>query len=231
MISNGRTMNQKELYQELVTYPNTDLLRYTRSPRGVKTNYGYDFHTGELTQMGADNHGVMNTTLMSYRFGLLTSLEHHGMNILYYYDGRGRIVKRIIPGGFEVATTYEDPSLSPDPIYPDKKRITSKVTTTTNGTQQVITTYNEDGKVIQVKNGNTDTIDYAYNNDGTLREIIGAGEMISFDYFKKTESVKSKTISSASYMCKFENTLDEKGRVKNYSIQLGNITTSHTYPL
>ncbi len=229
LISNGRTMNQKELYQELVTYPNTDLLRYTRSPRGVKTNYGYDFHTGELTQMGADNHGVMNTTLMSYRFGLLTSLEHHGMNILYYYDGRGRIVKRIIPGGFEVATTYEDPSLSPDPIYPDKKRITSKVTTTTNGTQQVITTYNENGKVMQVKNGNTDTIDYAYNNDGTLREIIGAGEMISFVYFKKTESVKSKTISSASYMCKFENTLDEKGRVKNYSIQLGNITTSHTY--
>ena len=228
LISNGRTMNQKELYQELVTYPNTDLLRYTRSPRGVKTNYGYDFHTGELTQMGADNHGVMNTTLMSYRFGLLTSLEHHGMKITYMYDGKGRVVRRTIAGAFSVVTSYDEPSFSPDPIYPNKNRITSKVTTT-SADLKVETTYDEDGKVIQVKNGDTETIDYAYNNDGTLREIIGAGEMISFDYFKKTGNVKSQIISTPTYTCSFEDSLDEKGRAKTHSVSMGSISSLHTY--
>ena len=229
MISNGRTVNQKEVYQETENFASTGLLRYIRSPRGVKTNYGYDFHTGELTQMGVDDQGEINSTILKYRYGLLTSLSHHGTEIRYEYDANGRRTSIIVANEKLIQNDYQDIVLLPNPMNQEETMITSEVTSTMKDGHEVVATFDEEGKIIQVKNDDTETIDYIYNENGTLREIAKTGETISFDYFKKTEKVKSQIISTPTYTCSFEDSLDEKGRIATHSISMGSISSLHTY--
>lgn len=229
LISNGRTVNQKEVYQETENFASTGLLRYIRSPRGVKTNYGYDFHTGELTQMGVDDQGEINSTILKYRYGLLTSLSHHGTEIRYEYDAKGRRTSISVANEKLIQNDYQDIVLLPNPMNQEETMITSKVTSTKKDGHEVVATFDEEGKIIQVKNDDTETIDYIYNENGTLREIAKTGETISFDYFKKTEKVKSQIISTPTYTCSFEDSLDEKGRIATHSISMGSISSLHTY--
>ena len=95
--------------KEEVTYlPGTNLIRKIKGVNGETVCYQYDRNSEDLLSISSSSKGINNSTVLSYNYGLLTSMRHHGVKVNYVYDGRGRKVKILLNDKEVLCNQYYD---------------------------------------------------------------------------------------------------------------------------
>ncbi|MCH5180967.1 MAG: hypothetical protein J1F32_07120 [Erysipelotrichales bacterium] len=168
-----------EFPQESCTYlPNTSKLSSIKYPGGQVTCYGYDFNTDDLLEISSDSMGQGNSTRMVYRFGLLTSLAHHGFRIHYVLDSQGRKIAVFVQGQKLISYEYDD-----DYSFEDKNHC-SIVTKKTIDGYEISTIKDKKGKLLMMLDSE-DKIRYYYDEDDNLVYIDTlTGEVVETHYLK-----------------------------------------------
>lgn len=213
--------------QQKISYlPNSSKVISTKSASGQVMCYGYDYNTDDLLEIASDAKGQGNSTRMKYRFGLLTSLTHHGFTIDYTLDGQGRKTGITVAGKTLLTTEYTDQYTDEDAeIYRG-----SKVTTKTLDGFESTTIKDKEGKLVSTITTENDFISYMYDTDDQLVEVqnTATGELAHTDYNTKGLVVKNKTVTDK-LIVESVNTYNDKDLVVSMTTTFGDKSSTSEF--
>jgi len=86
----------------------TDIVSVVADNNSNQVAYGYDYNDDSLLNVSSSVDGEQNFNIIGYSLGLLTRLEHNGMQIDYTYNGYGELKSIDVNGVNYLSTIQED---------------------------------------------------------------------------------------------------------------------------
>lgn len=181
------------------TYDVLDRLEKVKDPNGLETIYKYNAF-GERTQVISPDTGTSDFTYDNAG-NLATALDDNGMDVTYAYDEGSRLIGVDYEGAdLDEVYTYDtaDPSCQSGETF-----LSGRLAKVTDGSGSTAWCYNRFGDLvrkIQVTNGKTFPMSWAYLANGQLMSMSypgGATISYTYDAQGRTESVAVNTGSGA----------------------------------
>jgi len=170
-VSLGNTFIRKE-----TTFPDGRKERITTNGWGKKTSEGHTDIDGNWINSSYNYDSQDRLVKISEPYKNIASLF-----TTFEYDNYGRIVKTVLPTGRELTIDYN-----------------GLTTTTDDGVKTRIETKNINKNIKKVVD-NGETLNYTYNNNGTLKNTNYAGNIISFEYDSWGRKTKITDPSAGTY--------------------------------
>ncbi len=223
----GVMRNEKGEYpQSKFRYlPNTSKLISKTTASGQVMCYGYDFNTDDLLEISSDTNGQVNKNKMTYKFGLLNSLEHHGVTVNYILDYKGRKKEINIANKTIITNEYFD-DYTDENVKFGSKVITNNI----NGLKTEIIKNKKD-KVVSISNNEGDMIVFNYDDKDRLIETNNKldNEILTTNYDDNGLIVNSKSVY-LNDTCVYEDyNYNDKDLLISIDRCLGDVNSKTTY--